>query len=277
MILDGKATAKKYRQDFKNRLESNGKNVGLVVIQVGDDEASGVYVKNKKKACEEAGITFIHKKMDENTSEEELLSVIDNYNEDQEIHGILVQLPLPRHINKYVVMNRVNPDKDVDGFSDVNIGKLNSGRVGVVPCTALGIMLLLDDYNIEMSGKHCVVVGRSEIVGKPVASCMLGRDATVTVCHSKTKNLKEICKTADILICAIGKPKYFNREYIKAGAVVVDVGIHKCEGGTLCGDVDFDDVKHMVDAITPVPGGVGPMTVASLVVNTIWCSEGGKD
>lgn len=273
MILDGKATARKYRNEFKESLAETEQKVGLVVIQVGDDEASNVYVRNKQRACEDAGITFTHKKMDKKTSERELLSVIEDYNNNPDVHGILVQLPLPGHINKHVVMNMIAPEKDVDGFTDTNIGRLNSGRTCIVPCTALGIMLLLEEYNIEMSGKHCVVVGRSEIVGKPVASCMLSCDATVTVCHSKTKNLKEICKTADILICAIGKPKYFNRDYIKAGAVVVDVGIHRCEDGTLCGDVDFEDVEFLADAITPVPGGVGPMTVASLVINTIMAAD----
>lgn len=274
MILDGKATAKKYRQSFKEGLEDSGKKVGLVVIQVGNDEASSVYVKNKKKACEEAGIIFTHRKLDENIAEGQLLYIIDEYNNDPDIHGILVQLPLPRHIDKHAVMNQIKPEKDVDGFTDVNIGKLNSGRASIVPCTALGIMLLLDEYNIDMQGKHCVVVGRSDIVGKPVSACMLGCDATVTVCHSKTENLKEICRTADILICAIGKPKYFTKEYVKPGAVVVDVGIHRCEDGTLCGDVDFDDVEFLTEAITPVPGGVGPMTVAGLVINTIMAAEG---
>lgn len=273
MILDGKATARKYRNEFKESLAETEQKVGLVVIQVGDDEASNVYVRNKQRACEDAGITFTHKKMDKKTSERELLSVIEDYNNNPDVHGILVQLPLPGHINKHVVMNMIAPEKDVDGFTDTNIGRLNSGRTCIVPCTALGIMLLLEEHNIEISGKHCVVVGRSEIVGKPVASCMLSCDATVTVCHSKTKNLKEICKTADILICAIGKPKYFNRDYIKAGAVVVDVGIHRCEDGTLCGDVDFEDVEFLADAITPVPGGVGPMTVASLVINTIMAAD----
>ena len=273
MILDGKATARKYRNEFKESLAETKQKVGLVVIQVGDDETSNVYVRNKQRACEDAGITFTHKKMDKKTSERELLSVIEDYNNNPDVHGILVQLPLPGHINKHVVMNMIAPEKDVDGFTDTNIGRLNSGRTCIVPCTALGIMLLLEEHNIEISGKHCVVVGRSEIVGKPVASCMLSCDATVTVCHSKTKNLKEICKTADILICAIGKPKYFNRDYIKSGAVVVDVGIHRCEDGTLCGDVDFEDVEFLADAITPVPGGVGPMTVASLVINTIMAAD----
>ena len=274
MILDGNFTAKKLKDEIRGIRSESGEKIGLVVIQVGDDPASDIYVRKKKNACEDVGFLFTHKKLDKDVTEEELLDIIDYYNSDDKIHGILVQLPLPEHINKRTVMNKINPKKDVDGFTDVNAGKLFSGADGIVPCTAAGIIILLDEYGIDLTGKHCVIVGRSDIVGKPIAACMLHCDATITVCHSHTKNLKEICRQADVLVCAIGKPKYFDRSYIKDGAIVVDVGIHRDENGKLCGDVNFDDVKDIAGAITPVPGGVGPMTVATLLANCAIAADG---
>lgn len=208
-------------------------------------------------------------KFPETVSQKELISCITSLNNDDRVTGILVQLPLPSHINERAVTSAISVEKDVDGFHEANIGKMCSGDVGVIPCTPQGIIELLDYYEVEISGKECVVVGRSNIVGKPTAMMLLGRDGTVTVCHSKTRNLKEICRRADILICAIGSPKFFTKDYVKEGAVVVDVGIHRLPDGSMCGDVDFDDVSEVASAISPVPGGVGAMTVAMLMLNCI--------
>lgn len=267
-ILNGKELAQKTKEEVKKKILYNDYNPYLVVIQVGNDPASSVYVKNKEKACEYCGISVETIVFSENVEEYVLLSRIKELNKLNFVSGILVQLPLPAHIDTGKVLQTIAPEKDVDGFHISNAGKLLIGKDTFVPCTAEGIIELLKANDIELEGKNCVVVGRSNIVGKPVALELLHNNATVTICHSKTKNLKEICLGADILICAIGKPKFFNREYISYGTVVVDVGIHRTKDG-LCGDVDFEDVKEIAGAITPVPGGVGPMTVAMLMKNVV--------
>lgn len=270
--LNGKRVAdvvKKELQDEVLRMSNNGDRVQLVVIQVGSDVASSVYVNNKQKACDYVGIGSFIYNLHDNVSQETVINIIDNLNNDGTVNGILVQLPLPKHLNESEILSRISPSKDVDGFHEYNVGKLMLGEDGVAACTPSGIIKILKHYNIEIAGKNCVVVGRSNIVGKPMAMMLLKEDGTVTICHSKTENLKEICKTADILVCAIGKPKFFNHEYIKNGAVVIDVGIHRLDDGTMCGDVDYDDVIGIVSAITPVPGGVGPMTVATLMSNCV--------
>lgn len=270
--LNGKCVAdvvKKELQDEVLRMSNNGDRVQLVVIQVGSDAASSVYVNNKQKACDYVGIGSFVYNLYEDVSQETVINIIDNLNNDSTVNGILVQLPLPKHLNESEILSRISPSKDVDGFHEYNVGKLMLGQDGVAACTPSGIIKILKHYNIEIAGKNCVVVGRSNIVGKPMAMMLLKEDGTVTICHSKTKNLKEICKTADILVCAIGKPKFFNHEYIKDGAVVIDVGIHRLNDGTMCGDVDYNDVIDIVSAITPVPRGVGPMTVAMLMSNCV--------
>lgn len=271
-ILDGKRVANDIKNVAKHLIDNNNCNIKLVVIQVGNDTASSVYIRNKQIACEYVGIMSTTHYFDEDVSQEELEGYIDSLNNDDSVTGILVQLPLPPHLDEWRVVNRIDPRKDVDGFTAVNAGKLARNHYDfsrIVPCTPYGIMLLLNDYHIDVKGKHCVVVGRSNIVGRPMAEMLLNRDATVTMCHSHTKNLAEICKSADILICAVGKPRFFTKDYIKDGAVVIDVGMHRVENGKLCGDVDFDDVKDMDIKITPVPGGVGPLTVATLMFNCI--------
>ncbi len=271
-IINGKEISQNIKDELKAEvasLKELGKACCLAVIQVGNDPASSVYVSNKKKACEYIGIESLSYELPENTTEEELLFLIDQLNNDGAVHGILCQLPLPRHINEKTVLNRISPKKDVDGFHPQNVGALVVGDFGFVSCTPAGIIELLKRSNIEMEGKHCVVIGRSNIVGKPMSLLMLRENATVTICHSKTKDLKAICKEADILIVAIGKPLFINHEYIKDGAVVVDVGIHRDENNKLCGDVDFKDVESIVSAITPVPGGVGPMTICMLMKNCV--------
>jgi methylenetetrahydrofolate dehydrogenase (NADP+)/methenyltetrahydrofolate cyclohydrolase len=267
-LLNGKELADKIKEEVKNEIERITEKPCLVVIQVGDDIASSTYVKNKKKACEYCGIKSVVYKPSINISERELIEFIELLNKNDYINGILVQLPLPSHIDEHKVIQAITPEKDVDGFHEINVGKLMIGEETFVPCTTKGIIELLKANNIEIKGKNCVVVGRSNIVGKPTAMELLRNNGTVTICHSKTKGLKEMCKSADILVCAIGKPKFFNRDYIKEGSVVIDVGIHRTENG-LCGDVDFDDVKDIVSAITPVPKGVGAMTVAMLMKNCV--------
>ena len=271
-IINGKEIAQTIKDEMRlevEELKKVGKSCCLAVIQVGNDPASSVYVSNKKKACEYIGIDSLSFELPEETTEEELLQVIDKLNMDEAVHGILCQLPLPRHINEKTILNRISPKKDVDGFHPQNVGALVVGDFGFVSCTPAGIIELLKRSNVEIEGKNCVVIGRSNIVGKPMALLMLRENATVTICHSKTKNLKDICKEADILIVAIGKPKYVNKDYIKTGAVVIDVGIHRDENNKLCGDVDFDDVEGLCSAITPVPGGVGPMTICMLMKNCL--------
>lgn len=268
ILLNGKIVGDYIKESLKEK-NTNKSKLTLAVIQVGDDPASSVYVNNKRKACEYVGIEFKHIKFTEEVDNFTILNTIDELNADNDIIGILVQLPLPKHLDEEYICAQILPSKDVDGFHEINMGKLTLGKSGLVPCTPKGIIDLLKYYNVQIEGKECVVVGRSNIVGKPMALLMLQENATVTICHSKTKNLKEICQRADILICAIGKPKFFTKDYVKEGAIVVDVGIHRQDNGKLCGDVDFEDVKDYVAGITPVPGGVGPMTVAELVKNCV--------
>lgn len=269
-LLDGKVVAKQVKDNLKNFINENNITSNLAVICVGNDQASATYIRNKEKACEYVGIKSCTYYFNEDTGEDILLDFISILNYDPNINGILVQLPLPKHLDEKKILSCINPAKDVDGFHAINVGKFNLGdEDAFMPCTPLGICQILEYYNIDVSGKECVVVGRSDIVGKPMANALLQMDGTVTICHSKTKNLKEVCKRADLLICAIGKPKFFNKDYIKDSAVVIDVGINRDENGKLCGDVDFDDVKDIVSAITPVPGGVGVMTVAMLMYNCV--------
>ena len=275
-LIDGKVISQTIKDELKSRvaeLKRRGHGGSLAVIQVGNDPASSIYVKNKKKACEYIGIGSVSYELSENTSEAQLLKIIDELNNKPEIIGILVQLPVPAHINEDKIIRAISPKKDVDGFHVENVGALCVGERGFVSCTPAGVIQLLKRSNVEIAGRHCVVVGRSNIVGKPMALLMLRENATVTICHSKTQNLKEICKSADILIAAVGRPRMINHEYIKEGAVVIDVGIHRDENNKMCGDVDFDDVKDMVSKITPVPGGVGPMTIAMLMNNCVEAIE----
>lgn len=271
-IIDGKQISTDIKEELKRKvhqLKEEGTEITLAVIQVGNDPASSVYVNNKKKACDFIGIGSLSYELEETTSEAQLLQLIDELNERKDVNGILVQLPLPKHINEDTVIKRISPKKDVDGFHIENVGALSVGQPGFVSCTPAGVIQLLKRSNISIEGKECVVLGRSNIVGKPMAMLLLRENGTVTVCHSRTKELKEVTKRADILVVAIGKPKFINKDYIKEGAVVIDVGIHRDENNKLCGDVDFEDVKDIVSAITPVPGGVGPMTIAMLMHNCV--------
>ncbi len=254
-------------------LKNKGIGVSLAVIIVGDDPASKVYVNNKKKACEKLGITSYEYVLPESTTQEELMQTVKELNERADVNGILCQLPLPKHLDSNAVIDAIAPEKDVDCFSPTNVGLLNIGRGRLSPCTPAGIMDMLEYKNISVSGKHCVVIGRSNIVGKPMSALLLAADATVTVCHSKTQNLKEITKTADVLIAAVGRPKFVTADMVKDGAVVIDVGIHRTESGKLCGDVDFESVEPKASYITPVPGGVGPMTIARLMRNTVTAAK----
>ncbi len=275
-LIDGKKISEEIKLELKEKvakLKEQGKEATLAVIQVGQDPASSIYVKNKKKACEYIGVGSVSYELSENTTEEKLLSIIDELNERSDITGILVQLPLPKHIDEDKVIKRIDPKKDVDGFHVENVGALVVGEEGFVSCTPNGVIQLLKRSNVDITGKHAVIIGRSNIVGKPMALLMLRENATVTICHSKTKNLKEICKEADILIVAMGKPRFVDHEYIKEGAVVIDVGIHRDENNKICGDVNFDDVKDHTSKITPVPGGVGPMTIAMLMYNVVSAIE----
>lgn len=271
-VIDGKAISAQIKEELKekvSKLKAEGKEISLAVIQVGNDPASSVYVNNKKKACEFIGIRSLAYELPEDISEKELVELIEQLNEKEDVHGILVQLPLPGHINEDKIIKTISPAKDVDGFHPQSVGALCIGQKGFVSCTPAGIIQLLKRSGIEIAGKECVVIGRSNIVGKPMGILMLRENATVTIAHSKTKNLKEVCKRADILIAAVGKPKMITSEYIKEGAVVIDVGIHRNENNKLCGDVDYDDVFPHCSAITPVPGGVGPMTIAMLMNNCV--------
>ena len=271
-IIDGKAISTQIKDELKEKVaayKAEGVEITLAVIQVGNDPASSVYVGNKKKACEYIGVNSQAYELPEETTQEELLEIIEKLNNDDKVNGILVQLPLPKHIDETSVINAISPKKDVDGFHPVSVGNLSIGQKGFVSCTPAGIIQLLKRSNIDIAGKECVVIGRSNIVGKPVSLLMLRENATVTICHSGTKNLKEVASKADILIVAIGKPKFVTAEYVKEGAVVIDVGIHRNENNKLCGDVDYDDVVDKVSAITPVPGGVGPMTIAMLMHNCV--------
>lgn len=271
-IIDGKAVAKKIRKELKKEVEElKTKEITpkLAVIMVGDNSASQVYVRNKSKACENAGIEFEEFLFDNDTTEEKLLDTIDMLNKDESVHGILLQSPVPKHINIQKAFEKISPKKDVDGFNAVNVGKLSIGQDAFISCTPYGIIKMLEEYNIETEGKHTVILGRSNIVGKPMIQCMLNKNATVTVCHSRTKNIAEITRNADILIAAIGKPKFVTEDMVKDDVVVIDVGINRMEDGTLCGDVDFENVSKKASYITPVPGGVGPMTIAMLIYNVV--------
>ena len=275
-ILDGKAVSLKVKESVKVRadeLKKFGVEPTLAVVLVGEDKASQTYVRAKEKACNEYGIKSVAHRLSENTTQNELLALINVLNLDDSIHGILVQLPLPKHIDTNVVLAAIDPRKDVDGFHAVNVGKLVSGLDGFVPCTPLGVMEILKEYGIDVAGLNAVVIGRSNIVGKPMANLLLNTSATVTVTHSKTKNLKEICKNADLIVAAIGKPFFLKADMVKDGAVVVDVGINRLDDGRLVGDVDFDEVAPKCSYITPVPGGVGPMTIAMLLNNTILAAQ----
>ena len=271
-LINGKLISQQIKDELRievEELKKQGKDCCLAVIQVGNDPASTVYVSNKKKACEYIGIRSLAYELEEDTTEEELLELIEKLNADTSVHGILCQLPLPSHIDEKKVLNTISPQKDVDGFHPQNVGALVVGEFGFVSCTPAGIIQLLKRSNVEISGKNCVVVGRSNIVGKPVSLLMLQENATVTICHSRTKNLQEVCKQADILIVAMGKPRFITKEFVKDGAVVIDVGIHRDKNNKLCGDVDFADVEPICSAITPVPGGVGPMTICMLMKNCV--------
>ncbi|MCR5629507.1 bifunctional methylenetetrahydrofolate dehydrogenase/methenyltetrahydrofolate cyclohydrolase FolD [Eubacterium sp.] len=271
-IIDGKKISKEIKDELKEKvaaLKAEGKEISLAVIQVGEDPASTVYVGNKKKACEYIGIKSLAYELPESTTEEELLNLVKELNERKDVNGILVQLPLPKHIDESKVIETIDRTKDVDGFHPANVGELVIGGPGFVSCTPAGIIELLKRSNIEIEGKNCVVIGRSNIVGKPMALLLLRENGTVTITHSRTKDLKEVTKQADILVVAIGKPKFVTDEYVKEGAVVIDVGIHRNEDNKLCGDVDYERVAPITSAITPVPGGVGPMTIAMLMNNCV--------
>lgn len=268
-LINGKEVAEHIKQKVKNEIENLGLDISLAVIVVGNDPASKIYVNNKKKACEYVGIKSLEYNLPEDVSEVELLNLIDYLNLADCVHGILIQLPLPKHINKDKVLERIDSRKDVDGFTAINTGKLWQGQYDFAPCTAIGVIELLDYYGIDIAGKNCVIVGRSNIVGKPLAALLLERNATVTVCHSKTNGLYKHTSNADILISAVGKPKFITWGLVKNGAVVIDVGINRDENGKVCGDVDFEGVKDKVSAISPVPGGCGLMTVAMLMKNTL--------
>lgn len=271
-IINGKEISAQIKEELKEKvttMKEEGISICLAVIQVGDDPASSVYVGNKKKACAYIGIKSLSYELPEETTQEELLSLIEELNKRPDVNGILVQLPVPEHIDEDAVIRAIAPEKDVDGFHPQSVGALCIGQKGFVSCTPAGIIQLLKRSGIEIAGKECVIVGRSNIVGKPMALLLLRENGTVTVTHSRTKDLKEVTKRADILVVAVGKPKMITREYVKEGAVVIDVGIHRNENNKLCGDVDYDDVAPVCSAITPVPGGVGPMTIAMLMNNCV--------
>ena len=271
-IINGKEIAQMIKDEMRaevEELKKEGKSCCLAVIQVGNDPASSVYVGNKKKACEYIGIRSLSYELEEEITENELMDLIKELNERKDVNGILVQLPLPKHIDEDAIIHAIDPKKDVDGFHPQNVGALSIGEKGFVSCTPAGIIQLLKRSGIEIEGKECVVIGRSNIVGKPISMLLLRENGTVTICHSRTKELKAVTKRADILIVAIGKPKFITKEYVKEGAVVIDVGIHRNVENKLCGDVDYEDVESVVSAITPVPGGVGPMTIAMLMSNCV--------
>ena len=272
-IIDGKLVSSILREELKKKItcykEETGKNIGLAVVVVGNDPASAVYVRNKHRACEQVGIESFQIELAEDTTEAELLSKIDELNTDDSVNGILVQLPLPKHINETRVIENISPEKDVDAFHPSNVGRIMIGNHKFLPCTPAGIIALLDYYKIDISGKKCVVIGRSNIVGKPMAMLLMERNGTVTVCHSKTNNTAEICREADIIVVAIGKAEFLRADMVKEGAVVIDVGINRLSDGRLVGDVAFDEVSKRASMITPVPGGVGPMTITMLLYNTL--------
>ena len=275
-IIDGKKISQEIKDELKEKvakLKEQGTEIALAVIQVGEDPASSVYVRNKKRACEYIGIESVAYEIPETTTQDELLAIIDDCNKNPKINGILVQLPLPDHIDEDTVIKAIAPEKDVDGFHPQSVGAMTIGEPGFLPCTPAGIIQLLKRSGVEIEGKECVIIGRSNIVGKPMALLLLRENGTVTICHSRTKNLKEVAKRADILVAAIGRPKFIDESYVKEGAVVIDVGIHRDANNKLCGDVDFDRVAPHTSAITPVPGGVGPMTIAMLMNNCVESAE----
>lgn len=277
LLIDGKKISTEIKDELKvtvEELKKQGVETCLAVIQVGDDPASSIYVRNKKRACAYVGIESLSYELSEETTEEELVKLVKELNANDNVHGILVQLPLPKHINADTIIRTISPDKDVDGFHPESVGRLCIGEPGFVSCTPAGIIQLLKRSGIEIEGKECVVVGRSNIVGKPMSILLLRENGTVTITHSRTKDLKEVTGRADILVVAIGKPKFITADYVKESAVVIDVGMHRNEENKLCGDVDFDDIKDKVSAITPVPGGVGPMTIAMLMYNCVEAAKG---
>ncbi len=278
-VIDGKALAARMRAEIKERVAAfkaeRGREIGLAVVLVGEDSASQVYVRNKIKACEEVGIQSYSYHLPADATQNQVCELVDELAASENVHGILVQLPLPRHIDEREVLRRIPTKKDVDGFCAENVGNLAMNRETIAACTPFGVMKMLEAYGIDPKGKSAVVLGRSNIVGKPMAMLLLNADATVTVCHSKTKNLKEICASADILVVAIGRAKFVTEDMVKEGAVVIDVGMDRDENGRLCGDVDYDAVKEKASYITPVPGGVGPMTITMLLYNTVQTASRG--
>lgn len=274
IIIDGKKVAEKIRKNLKEKVSKLPESPNFAVIIIGNDPASLIYINGKRKACEEIGINFTDYHLEEDVTQEELESLIEKLNMDNKVNGILLQSPIPYHLNILEAFKKISPDKDVDGFSTENVGKLVQGQESFVACTPYGIMQLLKEYNIDVEGKNCVVLGRSNIVGRPMAQLLLNANGTITVCHSHTKNLSDITKMADILVVAIGKPKYIKKDMIKDGAVIIDVGINRIpDSKKIVGDVDFEDVKDKCSYITPVPGGVGPMTVATLMQNIVKAYE----
>lgn len=276
IILDGKVLAKKTRTELKikvDELKEKGIFPKLAVIMVGEDPSSKIYVRNKSKACEEVGIAYEEHLLNSNIEMETLLKLIENLNNREEVHGILLQSPIPKHLDINLAFRTIKPEKDVDGFNPINVGKLSLNQDCFISCTPFGIMRILNEYNINPEGKHAVIIGRSNIVGKPMLQCLLNKNATVTVCHSKTENLSAITKQADILVCAIGKSNFVTADIVKSGAVVIDVGVNRNEEGKVCGDVDFENVSKKASYITPVPGGVGPMTIAMLMNNIVKASK----
>lgn len=272
-IIDGKKVSAEVKEEVRQQTlklkETHGITPGLAVVIVGDDPASRVYVNNKKKACELVGFKSEEYALPAETTQQELLNLVETLNNKDDINGIIVQLPLPKHLDDKAVIAAINPKKDVDAFHAVNVGKIMLGEYDFLPCTPAGVMEMLHSYNIEVSGKNCVVIGRSNIVGKPMAMLLLHENGTVTICHSRTRDLAEVTKQADILVAAVGRPKFVTADMVKDGAVVIDVGMDRDENGKLCGDVDFENVKDKCSYITPVPGGVGPMTIATLMKNTL--------
>ncbi|MBR2283603.1 MAG: bifunctional methylenetetrahydrofolate dehydrogenase/methenyltetrahydrofolate cyclohydrolase FolD [Ruminococcus sp.] len=276
-IIDGKAVSAAVKDEVAAEAarlrEERGLKIGLAVVIVGNDQASRVYVNNKKKACEAVGFQSYEYAMDEDTTQEQLLDLVNVLNRDDRVNGILVQLPLPGHIDEKAIINAISPEKDVDAFHPENVGRIMIGEYSFLPCTPAGVMRLIASTGVDITGKQCVVIGRSNIVGKPMAMLLLQKNGTVTICHSRTQNLKELCLTADILVVAIGRAKFIDGSYIKEGAVVIDVGMDRDENGKLCGDVDFESAEKKAGYITPVPGGVGPMTIAMLMQNTLTAAK----
>lgn len=275
-LIDGKEVSAKVKSEVRDetaKLKEQGITVGLAVVIVGNNAASRVYVNSKKKACEEVGFNSYEYSLDENITQQELLDLVDVLNNDDKVNGILVQLPLPKHIDENAIINSISPDKDVDAFHPFNVGKIMIGEFAFLPCTPAGVMELIDSTGVDISGKSAVVIGRSNIVGKPMSMLLLHRNATVTICHSKTTNLADVCKTADIIVAAVGRASFVTEDMVKEGAVVIDVGMNRLDNGKLCGDVDFDAVSKKAGYITPVPGGVGPMTIAMLMKNTLTAAK----